>query len=173
MYTQKRMKVIENLLDMAKIDRGRVQLRWVSAAEGQLFANYIKELSGELSELGPFDASKFSLELSAIESVLKSPRVRWLIGIDRQVTERGNVYNERVDSAQFEQTLRSVCEAEYENALILEALRSGPQSVREICAGTGLGLREVSKRLVDVEKTGAAELYGYEGATPKFIRTNA
>lgn len=173
MYTQKRMKVIENLLDMAKIDRGRVRLRWVSAAEGQLFANYIKELSGELTELGPFEASKFSLELAAIENVLKSPRVRWLIGIDRQVTERGNVYSEKVDSAQFERTLRSVCEAEYESALILEVLRSGPQSVREISAGTGLGVREVSRRLVDVEKIGAAELHGYEGATPKFMRTDA
>ncbi len=173
MYTQKRMRVIENLLDMAGIDRGRVQLRWVSAAEGQLFASYIRELSGELEKLGRFDASKLSLQLSAIESVLKSPRVRWLIGIDRQVTERGNVYNEKVDSAVFERTLRSVCETEYENALILEVLRSGPKSVREISAGTGLGIREVSKRLVDVEKIGAAELYGYEGAAPKFIRTGA
>ncbi len=173
MYTQKRMKVIESLLDMAKIDRRRVQLRWVSAAEGQLFANYIKELSGELVELGPFEASKYSLQLSAIENVLKSPRVRWLVGIDRQVTERGNVYNEKVDSAQFERTLGSVCEAEYENALILEVLRSGPQSVREISAGTGLGIQEVSRRIVDVEKIGAAELHGYEGATPKFVRTGA
>ncbi len=167
------MKVIENLLDMAKIDRARVQLRWVSAAEGQLFANYIKELSEELTGLGPFDASKYSLELSAVESALKSQRVRWLTGIDRQVTERGNVYHEKVDSAQFERTLRSVCEAEYENALVLEVLRSGPKSVREISAGTGLGVREVSKRLVDVEKIGAAELHGYEGATPKFVRTGA
>ena len=167
------MKVIENLLDMAGIDRGRVRLRWVSAAEGQIFANYIKELSEELSGLGPFDTSKYSLQLAAIESVLKSPRVRWLIGIDRQVTERGNVYSEKVDSAQFERTLRSVCEVEYENALILEVLRSGPQSVREISAGTGLAVQEVSRRLVDVEKIGAAELHGYDGATPKFIRTGA
>jgi len=167
------MKVIESLLDMAKIDRARVQLRWVSAAEGQLFANYIKELSEELTGLGRFDASKYSLELSAVESALKSQRVRWLTGIDRQVTERGNVYHEKVDAAQFERTLRSVCEAEYENALVLEVLRSGPKSVREISAGTGLGVREVSRRLVDVEKIGAAELYGYEGATPRFICTNA
>jgi predicted Rossmann fold nucleotide-binding protein DprA/Smf involved in DNA uptake len=167
------MKVIDNLLDMAGIDRARVRLRWVSAAEGQLFADYIKELSEELAGLGPFDASKYSLQLSAIESVLKSPRVRWLIGIDRQVTERGNVYHEKVDSASFELALRSVCEAEYANALILEVLRSGPRSVREIAAGTGLAVPEVSRRLVDVEKIGAAELHGYEGATPKFIRTDA
>jgi hypothetical protein len=167
------MKVIEHLLDMAKIERGRVRLKWVSAAEGQLFANYIKELSGELSELGPFDPSKYCLQLAAIESVLNSPRVRWLIGIDRQVTERGNVYSEKVDSAGFEQTLRAVCEAEYQNGLILELLRSGPKTVQEICAATGLAVKDVSKRLVDVEKMGAAELSGYEGSSPRFMRTAA
>ena len=173
MYTQKRMRIVENLLDLSKIGRGRVQLRWVSAAEGQIFANYIKVLSGELAELGPFDASKFTLELSAVESVLSSPRVRWLAGIDRQITERGNVYNEKVDSAEFDRLLRSVCETEYENALVLEVLRTGPQSVREISTKTGLGVYNVSQRLVDVEKWGPVELHGYEGTTPKFIRTDA
>ncbi len=173
MYTQKRVRIVENLLDLSKIGRGRVQLRWVSAAEGQLFANYIKELSGDLAELGPFDASKFSLELSAVDSVLSSPRLRWLVGMDRQITERGNVYNEKIDPAQFDRLLGSVCETEYESALILEVLRTGPQSVREISAKTGLGVYDVSQRLVDVEKCGSVELHGYEGATPKFIRTAA
>jgi len=172
-YAQKRVRLVENLLDLSKIGRGRVQLRWVSAAEGQLFANYIKELSGGLAELGPFDASKFALELSAVESVLNSPRVRWLAGVDRQVTERGNVYNETMDSAEFDRLLRSVCESEYESALILEVLRIGPQSVREISTKTGLGIYNVSQRLVDVEKWGPVELHGYDGATPKFIRTDA
>ena len=173
MYAQKRVQIVENLLDLSGIGRGRVQLRWVSAAEGQLFANYIKELSGELADLGPFDASKFALELSAVESVLNSPRVRWLDGIDRQITERGNVYHEKVDSAEFDRLLESVCETEYQNALIVEALRTGPQSVREISAKTGLEVYNVSQRLVDVERWGPVEFHGYEGTTPKFIRTDA
>jgi len=172
-YTQKRVKIVENLLDLSQIGRGRVQLRWVSAAEGQLFANYIKELSDELAELGPFDVSKFTLELSAVESVLISPRVRWLAGIDRQVTERGNVYKETMDSVEFDRLLRSVCETEYENALILEVLRTGPQSVREISTKTGLGVYNVSQRLLEVEKWGPVDLHGYDGTTPKFIRTDA
>jgi F420-non-reducing hydrogenase iron-sulfur subunit len=172
-YAQKRVQIVENLLDLSKIGRGRVQLRWVSAAEGQLFANYVKELSDELTELGPFDASKFVFELSAVQSVLNSPRVRWLVGIDRQITERGNVYNEKVDSAEYDWLLGSVCKTEYENALIVEALRTGPQSVREISAKTGLEVYSVSQRLVDVERWGPVELQGYEGTTPKFIRTDA
>ncbi|MGC9195365.1 MAG: ArsR family transcriptional regulator [Syntrophobacteraceae bacterium] len=78
-----------------------------------------------------------------------------------------------MDTAAFEQTLRAVCEAEYQNGLILELLRSGPKTVREICAATGIAVKDVSKRLVDVEKMGVAELSGYEGSSPRFIRTAA
>lgn len=164
------MRIVSNLLDLAGIGRGRVELRWVSAAEGQLFANYIKELSTALAELGPFDASKFSLELSAVENVLNSPRVRWLVGIDRQVTERENVYHKKVDAAQYERMLDSVCEEEYRKALILETLRTGPHSVREISKETGLGLYTISQLLVNIEKAGLAEFCGSEGTTPKFAR---
>ena len=36
---------MEELLDLAGIGRDRMALRWVSAAEGQLFANTVKELT--------------------------------------------------------------------------------------------------------------------------------
>jgi predicted transcriptional regulator len=78
-----------------------------------------------------------------------------------------------MNSVEFDRLLRSVCETEYENALILEVLRTGPQSVREISAKTGLGVYNVSQRLADVEKWGPVELHGYDGVTPKFTRTDA
>ena len=68
---------------------------------------------------------------------------------------------------------RLVCETEYQNSLIVEALRTGPQSVREISAKTGLEVYNVSQRLVDVERWGPVEFHGYDGTTPKFIRTDA
>ena len=162
--------MLENLLDLSGIGRGRIQLRWVSAAEGQIFANYITELTADLAQLGPFDASKFSIELSAVERVLNSSRVRWLSGMDRQITERENVYHEKLDEAAYEQLLQSICKTEYQKALILESLGSGPQSVREISAKSGLAVQTVSERLTDVEKAGAVELHGYEGSTPRFSR---
>jgi len=37
-YTAKRMQVLRHLLEVAGLGQDRVQLRWVSSAEGQLFA---------------------------------------------------------------------------------------------------------------------------------------
>jgi len=167
------MKVVEQLLDLSGIGRGRMALRWVSAAEGQIFADFVKELSGVMTEMGPFDAEQNKFRLAAVEGALNSQRLRWLLGMDRQLTERGNVYGDRLDEAQYKQLLNVVTEEEYQKALIMEALREGPLSVRQIAAKSALPVYTVSKLLGDIEKAGLAELNGYEGTTPRFIRLAA
>jgi F420-non-reducing hydrogenase iron-sulfur subunit len=167
------MEVVEHLLDLSGIGRDRMALRWVSAAEGQLFANTVSELTEETRRLGPLDAEKNKLQLDALETVLKGARVRWLTGMDRHLTERGNVYGERLDEEAFRAMAKQAAAEEYEKALILESLREGPQSVREMAVKTGLPVYTVSIRLNDLERRGLAELRGYEGSTPKFIRLAA
>ncbi len=161
------------MLDICGIGRRRMALRWVSAAEGQLFADTVKELTKSTQELGPFDAQEHRLQLAAIEGALKSPRIRWLTGMDRHLTERGNVYNEKIDLETFQKMEREVAEDEYQKALLLEALREGPLSVREMAARTGLPVYTVSLKLNDLERRGLADLKGFEGSTPKFIRLAA
>ena len=39
------MEVVDQLINLSGIGVDRVKLRWVSAAEGQLFANLVTELS--------------------------------------------------------------------------------------------------------------------------------
>lgn len=99
--------------------------------------------------------------------------MRWLTGVDRHLTERGNVYGEKVDEKTLRAMEKSSLEDEYQKALILESLREGPQSVREIAGKTGLPVYTVSTRLNDLERRGLADLQGYEGTTPRFIRLAA
>jgi F420-non-reducing hydrogenase iron-sulfur subunit len=105
--------------------------------------------------------------------VLTAPRLRWLTGMDRQVTELGNVYSEKVDESVYETLVNQACYEEYQKALILEVLKDGPLSVREMAGKTGVPVFTVSIRLNDLERRGLAELKGYEGSTPKFIRLAA
>jgi F420-non-reducing hydrogenase iron-sulfur subunit len=163
------MKVVEELLDYAGIGSGRMALRWVSAAEGQIFADTVTQLTNATQELGRFEAAQFKLQLAAVERVLSGPRLRWLTGMDRQVTERGNVYNEKVDEKAFQELLQQALEAEYQKALLLEVLKGGALSVREMAGKTGLPVYTVSLRLNDLERRGQAELKGYQGSTPQFI----
>ncbi len=167
------MHVVSRLLELAGIGRDRMQLRWVSAAEGQIFADFVKELSAVIGEKGPFDARAHQLKLAAVEGALNSPRLRWLLGMDRQLTERENVYHRKIDDKLYRQLVDQATEEEYQKSLILEILRDGPQSVREIAGKSGLQVYTVSQLLSDIEKAGKVELHGYEGTTPKFIRLAA
>jgi len=163
------MQLVEHLLDLSGIGRARMALRWVSAAEGQIFADTVKELTETTRNLGPFDRASMGLRLAAVESVLRGPRIRWLTGMDRQITERGNVYHDKMDESLFQEMLKLAAGEEYQKALLLESLKEGPLSVREMAAKTGLPVYTVSLRLNDLERRGQAELKGYEGSTPKFI----
>jgi F420-non-reducing hydrogenase iron-sulfur subunit len=169
-YAVKRMQVVGELLDLAGIGRSRTALNWVSAAEGQRFADIVKEVTDTVRDLGPFDADRFKLQLGALDNVLASPRIRWLTGMDRHLTEGKNVYGETIDEAQYQKLLKQAVVDEYHKALILESLGEGSQSVREMAASTGLPVHTVSLRLNDLERCGQAELKGYEGSTPKFIK---
>jgi hypothetical protein len=161
--------VVEQLLDLAGIGRSRLQLRWVSAAEGQLFADYVTELSEVIGKLGPFRPDDFQLQLAAVETVLQSTRIRWLMGIDRQITEQENAYHEKMDPEAYQAIVRQAVAEEYEKGLILQALIDGPQSVREIAGKVGLPVYAVSLRLNDLERAGQAQFHEFEGTTAKFV----
>jgi coenzyme F420-reducing hydrogenase delta subunit len=44
---------MRKLLEYIGIDPRRVQMTWVSAAEGKKFADVVKEVTNDIKELGP------------------------------------------------------------------------------------------------------------------------
>lgn len=164
---------MKQLLALGGIGEERLQLRWVSAAEGQLFADYVSELSASIQKLRPFRPQDFKLQLAASERALKSPRIRWLIGMARQITERENVYHETLETQAYERLVSQALTEEYHKGLILEVLGDGPLSVREVAGKTALPVYTVSLRLNDLERTNQAQLQGFEGRTPRFTRPAA
>ncbi len=165
------MKTVETLLETAGLGKDRVRLRWVSAAEGQVFAQYVREYTETLGAIGPLDTEAAAGTLDAALRALSTPRLRWLTGMEIQITERGNVYGEHYDEAAYERMLRQTIEEEFQKALILVALAEGPMSLRDIAFETGLPIHAASVRLNDLERTHAAHLAGYDGTTPRFAAT--
>ncbi len=170
LFTVKRMALVRELLELSGIGPERAQLRWVSAAEGQQFAQFVNELSELTRALGPFDAERHATALAALEGALQSPRLRWLLGMGRLLTEGKNVYGETLNPEEYEQMMGMAVREEYKKALILECLRQGPLSVRQIAAKSGLGVYNISVLLGEVERAGLADLDHYEGTTPHFVR---
>jgi F420-non-reducing hydrogenase iron-sulfur subunit len=50
---RRRIAILKRLLEYAGIDERRVRMTWVSAAEGNKFAEVVKEVTDDIKRLGP------------------------------------------------------------------------------------------------------------------------
>lgn len=55
---RRRMSILKNLLEYIGIDSRRVQMTWVSAAEGKKFAEVVKQVTDDIREIGPMQQFK-------------------------------------------------------------------------------------------------------------------
>jgi F420-non-reducing hydrogenase iron-sulfur subunit len=162
------MEVLAHLLELAGLGQDRLQLRWISSSEGQLFADYITDLTALVHGLGPVDRDQLKLPLAAIERALESVSLRWLMGMERQLTERENVFHEKLDPESYHEVLKRSATVEYHKALLFEALQEGPKTVRQLADSTHLPVYTISLRLNDLERAGLADIAGHEGHDPSF-----
>jgi F420-non-reducing hydrogenase iron-sulfur subunit len=54
MKTARRIPLLKKMLPQLGIESERLRLEWISAAEGQKFAQVITDFTNELKKLGPF-----------------------------------------------------------------------------------------------------------------------
>ncbi len=50
---ERRIKLLKEILEDVGIEKERLLLRWISASEGEMFANTVKELTDKIKKLGP------------------------------------------------------------------------------------------------------------------------
>jgi coenzyme F420-reducing hydrogenase delta subunit len=52
-YARRRFALLRNLLDYLGVEKERLRVEWVSASEGQKFAELVSDFTTELTQLGP------------------------------------------------------------------------------------------------------------------------
>ncbi|MCK4716019.1 MAG: hydrogenase iron-sulfur subunit [Candidatus Marinimicrobia bacterium] len=52
-YARRRYALLKNVMDTLKLDPDRLQLSWVSAAEGKRYADVVNKFSKKIEQLGP------------------------------------------------------------------------------------------------------------------------
>jgi hypothetical protein len=158
----------QKLLELSGIGKDRLHLAWVSSAEAQRFVEIVTETTDSIKAQGRFDPDAFATQLAAIEGTLSGETLRWLVGKELHITTEGDVYGRRWDTDSFEAVLDSVLEREYQINLILEAIKAGCTSVRDVSAEVALPLQRISYLLADMEKRSLVEFRGMEACKPVF-----
>lgn len=169
---EKKMHLTSQALEMAGIERGRFLLDWVSAGEGQRFAEVVRNFTQSLQDLGPLDLEE-SLKgrLLAVKRALEGEKVRWLAGKEESLLEGENVYGETVNPDHYRRLMESTLRDEYTKNRIMVLVEGSTLRAEEIGSTLGLTVKEVLAYLVDLIGEGRVAVHEGEGRIPIFERT--
>jgi len=170
-HAEKKMQMVEKLLELARVDRKRFYLDWVSAAEGERFARIVTEFTKKIEELGRLEKDEsLTLSLKAARITTQGEKIRWLVGNELDLLEKGNVFGEKISLIEFSRLMDTTLQDDYRKNRIALLLEKNPYSVREVADLVQLSPEQVSSYLVDLEELGMVSLHSIEGKTPKYIR---
>jgi len=120
------------------INRDRLLLEWVSAAEGPRFAQVVTDLTNKARELGPLSqdspngAEALQRKLEAALAAVGSEKLRWVAAKQTEFRQDGNKYGEVFTDHEIGRMLDGVILEEITLQEILLLLRRQPLSVKEL-----------------------------------------
>jgi len=174
LYEERKIKMLKRLLTLTGLEPERLRLEWVSASEGQRFANVVTEFTDQIKKLGPTPIStenpsqKILENLEAAKNAASGFRLRVLVGRERELTEKCNVYAEKIPQEQFDLLLEEVVKDEFTRQKIHLLTRYQPLSVKALAEATGLKPSSVLKQIVDMRRRNMIAVSDIKGTTPLY-----
>jgi F420-non-reducing hydrogenase iron-sulfur subunit len=170
-----RMEITKEFLKMVGVDPERLYVGWVSAAEGQQFAQIVASFTNQLMTIGPLgkgeseDEEKIKGNLAAAIGALSSDRIRWLIGERETLVDKENVYGERMSLDQYQELLLESLADEYRCSKVVLSIKDKPLSVKEIAGIVYLAPREVLPYIGFLKHSGRVVQADTVDRSPRYI----
>jgi DNA-binding transcriptional ArsR family regulator len=171
-HTVHKIELTKKLIERAGLDPDRLRLEWVSASEAIRFAEIMKEMSQRIKELGPNPVSGESPHLEILEQLLigrnaaNDFRLRLLAGKAFILTEKGNVYNKKIEEERLREVMDEIIDEEVLRQRILRSLMKKSRSVKEIAKDIKTSSKDVLEHLVVLRDRGLIGLDKIEGSSP-------
>ena len=176
--TQERMRLISGILEKNKVPKQRFKLAWISASEGKIFSQVVKDLAEELTKLGPISAEAVDglptvKKMAAAERVFLDYPVRYLIGKGTVLAQELNVYGEKVDPETLKNMAADFVRTQSLKHLILEVISNKPTSLMTLSKTVETPSKEVFDCLVQMKGEGLVDIVGFEDDYPVFLHRGA
>jgi coenzyme F420-reducing hydrogenase delta subunit len=172
LYEERKIRMLKKLVALTGLEPERLKLEWVSASEGQRFAQIVTEFTEQIRKLGPSPLSgkmpnrKILANLEAAESAASDFRVRVLVGRERELTEKSNVYEEKISQEEFDSLIDEIVEAEFLRHKIHLLTRKQPLPVKALAEAVEMKPAAVLRQIVDMRRRNMITLDHIEGQTP-------
>ncbi|NOR78467.1 MAG: hydrogenase iron-sulfur subunit [Methanophagales archaeon] len=165
-YAEKKVGMAKRLLKAAGVEPERLRLEWISASEGERFAEVIREFTEEIKELGPVKCEKEELEAACIAAA--DYKLRILATKERELLEEGNKYGEVFTMHEMDRLLGDMVQEDYEAKRILLKLKK-PMSVKKIASELNLKPNVVFRRILDLKRHELIGIHEIRDNTPTYI----
>jgi F420-non-reducing hydrogenase iron-sulfur subunit len=172
--TELKMKMLSKTLSIIDFS-DRVRLDWVSAAEGNRFAQIVSDFTEHIRKLGPSPVKNKKIKkqiidnLNAVKYAVCDSRLRALVSRQRELTTEGNAYGEIIPSEEFEEILNNAIENEVFRHKILEKIKKEGKSVPEIAKEIDLEPHKVLQHIVTLRARGLVDVDQINEEIPTFI----
>ena len=169
-----KMKALSKLLDLINFS-DRMRLDWVSAAEGNKFAQIVLEFTNHIKKLGPSPIKEKQKgpqiidDLQAVRNVLEDSRLRGLIARQRELVTDKNVYGEQISVERFENLIEDTIKNEFIRHKIIIKIKEKGKSVPVIANEIGIKAREVLEHIVVLRSRGLVDVAEINEEIPTFI----
>ncbi|MEO0136930.1 MAG: hydrogenase iron-sulfur subunit [candidate division WOR-3 bacterium] len=164
---EKRIIATQKLLSYTKIEKERLYLDWVSAAEGERFASLVNTFVDRIRNLGPIKINEDTEDmLVSVRDVLQGERFRHLTGVEYQITEIGNVYGERIPVEDFDKKLEEILYEEYTKARILRLLKVDQLATPQIACKLNIAPDIVFKCVCSLQEKGDVSMMEIKDGYP-------
>jgi len=170
-YTDKRMKLTKELVELAGIEPERLALEWISASEGEKFAKVVTEFVDRIRNLGPMPTKndqKLMKRLEAAAEASKLFRLRLLSGKELRLTGKGNVYGEVIEAERMDGILDSAVNDEYDRSLILGLTKDDALSVKELASEIGRSSEATLAHVATLRARNLLSVCAIDGFTPRY-----
>ena len=175
LHTKRKYILLQKLLAKTGLEPQRIRLEWNSAAEGQRFANLVKEFTEQVRAVGPTplrsptpDAVKL-LNIRAAKAASDDFRLRALVGKEEKLVTAGNVYGDKITQEEFTEAMDEAVEMEFQIHRIKLILQDGPRSVKDIAKQLNMQPRIVLSYMVALRQRGWVDVKETVEGTPLYV----
>ncbi len=173
-HAQRKIWLTHAIIERAGFDPARLRLEWISASEGDRFAEVVSEFTDQLTKMGPSpikgertDAEVLE-RIRAAQRVVEDFRIRALISKEYKLTTEGNVYGEVLEEDYVKDIILETMDAEYVRNQILIETTDKALSVKEIASAIDVAPPNVLNHVVRLRQKNLLTLASIDETTPKY-----
>ncbi len=174
LQAERKIKMLKKLISRTGLEPERLRLDWAYASEIERFAKIISDFRNQVTALGqsPLAGEKPDIDIlmniKAAKAAAEGFRLRLLVGREIELTEKENMYGEKVSQEQFDKAMDAAIETEYLRNKIYLLVKNAPLSVRELSKHLDIDPREVLHHIVVMKQEGLVAVSGVKGTTPLY-----